>query len=530
MEVSAESKSWRDELASLVEDTGIRFTGDSIELPATEFTVKPPSEAAAEATESLKDQIKGFAEAWGEMVLELGRGCRDVVQQTILTEDSYIVKKTRGPLAEVSEKLRFLNEFLPEDRDPVHVWPVIFFVFILALAVLNVNSIHDNAVSIVKKVSIHPPSAIRMLLPDGRYMAYHEIGVPADKARFSLIVSHGFLSSRLGGVLGINMSLLEDFGVRLISYDLPGFGESDPHPSRNLNSSALDMSHLADSVGVRGKFWVLGYSSGSLHAWAALKYIPDKVAGAAMFAPLVNPYEVTMTKEEMFKTWENWTRRKKLLYYLARRFPRFLSYFYRRTFLSGKHGPIDKWLSLSLGKKDKDLVESSAFEEIWHRDVEESIRQANPRPFVEEAVLQVSNWGFSLVDLQVQRKCPRKGIFPWLQFMYDETECELTGYLGPIHIWQGMDDMVVPPSMTDYVARVLPNAIVHRLPEEGHFSYFSLCDECHRKIFSTLFGKPQGPLITVDNTLTTEDDTKEASAQEKSSRDEMFQKHPELFR
>lgn len=75
------------------------------------------------------------------------------------------------------------------------------------------------------------------------------------------------------------MSLLEEFGVRLIGYDLPGFGESDPHPTRNLNSSALDLSHLADSVRVNGKFWVLGYSTGSLHAWASLKYIPDKVAG-----------------------------------------------------------------------------------------------------------------------------------------------------------------------------------------------------------------------------------------------------------
>ncbi|PIN18475.1 hypothetical protein CDL12_08847 [Handroanthus impetiginosus] len=503
MDVSAESKSWRDELASLVEDTGIRFNGDSIGSLSPEFSDKTMVSAAeepAEEMESLKDQIKGFAKAWGEMVLDFGKGCRDVVQQTILTEDSYLVKKIKGPLAEVSEKLRFLNEFLPEDRDPVHVWPVIFFVFILALAVLSVNSKQESAISTVKKVSIHPPSAIRILLPDGRYIAYHEIGVPADKARYSLIVPHGFLSSRFA------VSLLEEFGVRLIGYDLPGFGESDPHPNRNLNSSALDMSHLADSVGVKGKFWVLGYSSGSLHAWAALKYIPKKVAGAAMFAPLVNPYDTSMTKEEMSRTWENWSRKRRLLFYLARRFPKFLSYFYHRTFLSGKHGPIDKWLSLSLGKKDRDLVETSAFEEIWQRDVEESIRQGSPKPFVEEAMLQVSNWGFSLTDLQVQRKCPRKGILPWLQFMYAQPECELTGYLGPIHIWQGMNDTVVPSSMTDYVARILPTAIVHKLPEEGHFSYFSLCDECHRNIFSTLFGIPRGPLDTVDNTLTEHDE------------------------
>lgn len=505
MQGSEELNSWREELASLVVDTGIPFTGDGTGILTPESTTTEPplfESVETEATssvesESFQDQIKGFAKAWAELMTELGRGCKDVVQQTLLTEDSYIVRKTKGPLNQVSEKLRFLNEFLPEDRNPVHAWSVIFFVFILALAALTENKYYSN-LQTAKKVYIRPPSAVRVLLPDGRYMAYREVGVPADKARFSLVTPHGFLSSRLAGIPGVKVSLLEEYGIRLITYDLPGFGESDPHPNRNLSSSALDMAYLAEAVGVKGKFWVLGYSSGSMHAWAALKYIPNRVVGAAMFAPWINPYESSMTKEERSGTWKNWTRKRKFLYYLARRFPKFLGYLYHRTFLSGKHGQINKWLSLSLGKKDITLVKTSDFEEFWHRDVEESIRQGKTKPFIEEAVLQVSNWGFNLLDLQVQRKCHRKGIFPWLQFMYGEVECDLTGFLGPIHIWQGMDDMVVPPSMTDYAARVLPNTFIHRLPEEGHFSYFFLCNECHKQIFSTLFGNPQGPLDTVD--------------------------------
>lgn len=58
---------------------------------------------------------------------------------------------------------------------------------------------------------------------------------------------------------------------------------------------------------------------------------------------------------------------------------------------------------------------------------------------------------------------------------------------------QGLDDRVVPPSMTEYIERVLPEAVIHKLPNEGHFSYFFFCDECHRQIFSNLFGTPQGP-------------------------------------
>jgi len=62
------------------------------------------------------------------------------------------------------------------------------------------------------------------------------------------------------------------------------------------------------------------------------------------------------------------------------------------------------------------------------------------------------------------------------------------------NVKQGMDDKVVPPSMTDFVHRVLPGAAVHKLPYEGHFTYIYFCHECHRQIFTTLFGTPQGPI------------------------------------
>ena len=145
---------------------------------------------------------------------------------------------------------------------------------------------------------------------------------------------------------------------------------------------------------------------------------------------------------------------------------------------------------------------------------------------MEEAVLQVSDWGFNLGDLQVQKQQDGGGLFLWFKSIFHPSEKEWAGFLGPIHVWQvckrfspfvlpyvvrwlillhffflgqGMDDRVVPPSMTEYVRRVVPGATVHRLLDEGHFSYFCFCDECHRQVFSTLFGIPQGPLPeTVD--------------------------------
>jgi len=75
-----------------------------------------------------------------------------------------------------------------------------------------------------------------------------------------------------------------------------------------------------------------------------------KLAGAVFVAPMVNPYELSMTKEEMSKTWERWEHGRKFMFSLGRRFPCLLSYFYRRSFFSGKHGSIEKWFFLKLGK------------------------------------------------------------------------------------------------------------------------------------------------------------------------------------
>lgn len=495
------SESWREEFVNLVQETGIRFTSEAQGLSSRSTSVPEKFELRSTEvdSESLQDQIKGFAKAWGELVVEFGKGCRAVVEQNLLTEDSYIVKNIRGPLAEISARMKILNEYLPEDRDPTFAWFVIFFVFILALAALGGNFKDDVSGVLAKKLHIPPPTAVCVLLPDGRSLAYHELGVPAGRARYTIIVVHGFLFSRLAGVPGINLSLLEEYGVRMVSYDRPGYGESDPHPDRSLNSSAHDILHLADATGVKDKFWILAYSDGAMHAMAALNYIPERIAGAALFAPMVNPYDSSMIKEEATRTWEKWTRRRKFMFYLARRCPKLLNHLYGRMFLTGEHGQIDKWLSLSLGKKDMDLTARTGFQELWRRNFAETIRQGSTRPLLEEAVLQVSHWGFTLADLQAQKKCPGRGILPWLRSIYAQVECEPTGYRGPIHIWQGMDDHVVPPAMTDYVARVLPNAVVHRLPVEGHFSYLFLCDECHKEIFSSLFGSPHGPLkLTTD--------------------------------
>lgn len=91
------------------------------------------------------DHITEFLKAAGEMSVEFGKGCRDIVRQSLVKEDSYIGRKLGkgsnfvrrrigGPCKRGFEKLRVFNDYLPEDKDPLHVWAVVFFVSAIAFA------------------------------------------------------------------------------------------------------------------------------------------------------------------------------------------------------------------------------------------------------------------------------------------------------------------------------------------------------------------------------------------------------------
>lgn len=70
--------------------------------------------------------------------------------------------------------------------------------------------------------------------------------------------------------------VIEELGVNVISFDRPGYGESDPDPTRTPNSIALDIEELADQLSLGDKFYLVGYSLGGQTVWSSLKYIPHR--------------------------------------------------------------------------------------------------------------------------------------------------------------------------------------------------------------------------------------------------------------
>lgn len=70
--------------------------------------------------------------------------------------------------------------------------------------------------------------------------------------------------------------MADEFGIYVVAFDRPGYGESDPDPNRSLKSTAQDIEELADQLELGPKFFVMGFSMGGAYVWTCLKYIPHR--------------------------------------------------------------------------------------------------------------------------------------------------------------------------------------------------------------------------------------------------------------
>ena len=109
-------------------------------------------------------------------------------------------------------------------------------------------------------VLVAPPSLLE--LPDGRRLAYDDVGDPAGAP---VVYLHGTPDSRLGRPPDAHTAVA---GVRLLAVDRPGFGDSDLEPGASLTSLGRDIAHLLDAHGI-DRALLLGWSGGGLAALGA---------------------------------------------------------------------------------------------------------------------------------------------------------------------------------------------------------------------------------------------------------------------
>ncbi|MEV6522532.1 alpha/beta hydrolase [Longispora sp. NPDC051575] len=114
----------------------------------------------------------------------------------------------------------------------------------------------------------------------GRTLAVEEWGVPGGTPVFSL---HGSPMSRLARYP--DDALFAELGIRLVTYDRPGFGASTPHPTRRVRDAAADVAAIADALDL-DRFAVFGVSGGAPHALACAALLPDRVTRIGTLAGL----------------------------------------------------------------------------------------------------------------------------------------------------------------------------------------------------------------------------------------------------
>ena len=115
---------------------------------------------------------------------------------------------------------------------------------------------------------------------DGRAIAVESWGDPEGAPVFLL---HGTPGSRLGQAP--RGAVLNWLGIHLITFDRPGYGDSDRRQGRRIADGAADVASVADDLGL-ARFAVVGRSGGAPHALACAALLPDRVTRAATLVSL----------------------------------------------------------------------------------------------------------------------------------------------------------------------------------------------------------------------------------------------------
>jgi pimeloyl-ACP methyl ester carboxylesterase len=265
---------------------------------------------------------------------------------------------------------------------------------------------------------------------DGRTLRYQAVGAPRGTPIFLM---HGTPGSRIGP--RPRTSVLYRLGVRLISYDRPGYGGSGRHQGRSVADCAADVAGIADHLGL-DTFAVVGRSGGGPHALACAARLPDRVTRAAVlvsFAPNeagddLDWYEgMNDANVRGFAT--DPAEEQKLVESLRLQADR------------TRRRPVSLLESLrgQISGPDRTVVNDPTIERLLLEAYAEATRPG-PYGWIDDVLALRRGWGFSLSEVQ-QR----------------------------VRLWHGAEDNVVPASHTRWLAERIRGAELHVQTDTAHF-------------------------------------------------------------
>lgn len=264
---------------------------------------------------------------------------------------------------------------------------------------------------------------------DGRALAFVERGV-ADG--MPVLVCHGTPGSRL--VRHPDPTLYERHGVRMVAYDRPGYGRSDPHPGRSIADAVTDIATIADELGFE-RFAVVGGSGGAPHALACGASLADRVVRVGA---LVTPAPSDAPDFDFFTDLAEINVKEFGAAVEGREAIEALLQTYVDELRRDPDAVIDE-IATELPEADRKLVSRPEFRAIMKESFVEGVRQG-VRGWADDDLAFVKPWGFEL----------------------ERVESE-------VRLWQGELDVLAPRSHGEYVASRLPNARFEVLEGAGHF-------------------------------------------------------------
>ncbi|CAN6285956.1 unnamed protein product [Urochloa humidicola] len=294
-----------------------------------------------------------------------------------------------------------------------------------------------------------PVTAPRVRLRDGRHLAYAESGVRKEDARFKVVISHGFTGSRLD-TLRAAPEVAEELGVYMVGFDRAGYGQSDPNPNRSVKSAALDVEELADALELGPKCYVIGISLGCHAVWGALKYIPDRIAGAAMMAPVVNYWWPGFPAD--LEVGDQWALR------VSHHAPGILHWWMEQSWLPTS--TVVAGTTPLPNKRDAEIRSKMKADGTFQQKMEQATQQGIYESYYRDMMVMFGKWEFDPMSL------------PEPPF--------------PVHLWQGDEDGLVPVVLQRHLASRLSWVNYHELPGTGHF--LSSVPGLGDTVLRTLFG------------------------------------------
>lgn len=104
---------------------------------------------------------------------------------------------------------------------------------------------------------------------------------------YPVLVHPGTPGSR--HLFGVQVERAAQRGIRLISWDRPGYGRTPGRPGRRVADAAAEATSVADHLGL-DRFATWGFSGGGPFALACAARLPDRVAATVVMASLA-PYD-----------------------------------------------------------------------------------------------------------------------------------------------------------------------------------------------------------------------------------------------